>query len=123
MKVTEIAFTGYPVTDIRRARAFYEDLLKLEPTRTFGSGDVLWVEYDIGPATFAISNMSGEDWKPSREGPAVAFEVDNFDDAIARLKEHGVKFSVEPFETSVCRTAIVADPDGNSLAIHRRHFT
>jgi predicted enzyme related to lactoylglutathione lyase len=123
MKVTEIAFTGYPVTDIRRARAFYEDLLRLEPTRTFGSGDVLWVEYDIGPTTFAISNMSGEDWKPSSDGPAVAFEIDNFDEAIAQLKERGVKFSVEPFETPVCRTAIIADPDGNSLAIHKRHVT
>lgn len=123
MKVTEIAFTGYPVTDIRRARAFYEDLLKLEPTRTFGSGDVLWVEYDIGPTTFAISNMSGEDWKPSSDGPAVAFELDNFEEAIAQLKERGVKFSVEPFETPACRMAIIGDPDGNSLAIHKRHVT
>ena len=121
MKVTEIAFTCYPVTDIRRARTFYEDLLMLEPTRTFGSGDVLWVEYDIGPATFAISNMAGEKWKPSSDGPSVAFEIDNFDQAIDRLKGHGVKFSLEPFETPVCRMAIVTDPDGNSLAIHKRH--
>lgn len=121
MKVTEIAFTCYPVTDIRRARTFYEDLLKLEPSRTFGSGDVLWVEYDIGPATFAISNMSGENWKPSSDGPSVAFEIDNFDQAIDRLKGHRVKFSLEPFETPVCRMAIVTDPDGNSLAIHKRH--
>ena len=121
MKVTEIAFTCYPVTDIRRARTFYEDLLMLEPTRTFGSGDVLWVEYDIGPATFAISNMASEKWKPSSDGPSVAFEIDNFDQAIDRLKGHGVKFSLEPFETPVCRMAIVTDPDGNSLAIHKRH--
>ena len=121
MKVTEIAFTCYPVTDIRRARTFYEDLLMLEPTRTFGSGDVLWVEYDIGPATFAISNMASETWKPSSDGPSVAFEIDNFDQAIDRLKGHGIKFSLEPFETPVCRMAIVTDPDGNSLAIHKRH--
>jgi predicted enzyme related to lactoylglutathione lyase len=121
MKVTEIAFTCYPVTDIRRARTFYEDVLMLEPTRTFGSGDVLWVEYDIGPATFAISNMAGEKWKASSDGPSVAFEIDNFDQAIDRLKGHGVKFSLEPFETPVCRMAIVTDPDGNSLAIHKRH--
>jgi hypothetical protein len=27
IKVTEIAFTGYPVTDMPRARAFYEGTL------------------------------------------------------------------------------------------------
>jgi hypothetical protein len=32
MKVIEVAFTGYPVTDIARAREFYEGALKLEPT-------------------------------------------------------------------------------------------
>jgi hypothetical protein len=26
MKITEIAFTGYPVTEIDRARAFYEGI-------------------------------------------------------------------------------------------------
>lgn len=26
MKITEIAFTGYPVTEINRARAFYEGM-------------------------------------------------------------------------------------------------
>jgi hypothetical protein len=70
MKIVEIAFTGYPVTDIQRARAFYEDVLKLESTRTFESGDRHWTEYDLGPSTFAISNMSSEDWKPSNDGPA-----------------------------------------------------
>ncbi len=39
MKIVEIAFTGYPVTDMRRARTFYEDVLKLESTRTFENGD------------------------------------------------------------------------------------
>ena len=70
MKIVEIAFTGYPVTDIQRARAFYEDVLKLESTRTFESGDRHWTEYDLGPSTFATSNMSSEDWKPSNDGPA-----------------------------------------------------
>src|ERR1700722_12782699 len=72
MKIVEIAFTGYPVTDMPRARAFYEDVLKLESTRTFESGDRHWTEYDLGPSTFAISNMSSEDWKPSNDGPAIA---------------------------------------------------
>ena len=31
MQVTEIAFSMYPVTDIKRARAFYEGTLGLTP--------------------------------------------------------------------------------------------
>lgn len=119
MKITEIAFTGYPVTDIARARSFYEDLLQLKPTSTFEHEGRHWIEYDIGPATLAITNMS-PDWKPAAGGPAVALEVADFDAAVAALRGAGVHFSVEPWESGVCRMAVVSDPDGNSLAVHHR---
>jgi predicted enzyme related to lactoylglutathione lyase len=120
MKIVEIAFTGYPVTDLKRARAFYEGTLKLEPSRTFGGGDQAFIEYDLGPATFAIANMAGEDWKPSKDGPCLAFEVDDFDAAIADLRKAGTRFYLEPMDTPVCRMAVVGDPDGNSITIHKR---
>jgi predicted enzyme related to lactoylglutathione lyase len=121
MKIVELAFTGYPVTDIKRAQAFYEGILKLEPTRNIESPNGHWIEYDLGSSTFAISNMSKEEWKPSSDGPAVAFEVDDFDSAVGELRASNVKFVIEPFESPVCRMTIVSDPDGNSLAIHQRH--
>jgi predicted enzyme related to lactoylglutathione lyase len=121
MKIVELAFTGYPVTDIKRAQAFYEGILKLEPTRNIESPNGNWIEYDLGSSTFAISNMSKEEWKPSSDGPAVAFEVDDFDLAVGELRASNVKFVIEPFESRVCRMTIVSDPDGNSLAIHQRH--
>jgi len=34
MKVLEIAFVGYPVTDLKRARQFYEGTLGLKMTRS-----------------------------------------------------------------------------------------
>ena len=115
MKIVEVAFTGYPVTDIERARAFYEGVLKLEPTRTFENPNGHWIEYDLGSSTFAISNMFKEEWKPSSDGPAVAFEVDDFDSAVGDLRASDVKFVLEPFENPGCRMAIIADPDGNSI--------
>src|SRR3984957_6902218 len=121
MKIVELAFTGYPVTDMGRARAFYEGVLKLEPRRTIENRNGHWVEYDLGSSTFAISNMSKEEWKPSSDGPAVAFEVDDFDSAVGELRANNVKIVIEPFESRVCRMTIVSDPDGNSLAIHQRH--
>jgi catechol 2,3-dioxygenase-like lactoylglutathione lyase family enzyme len=37
IKVNEIAFVAYPVTDKQRARDFYEGLLGLKPTWTASS--------------------------------------------------------------------------------------
>ena len=72
------------------------------------------------PLQSAISNMSSEDWKPSNDGPAIAFEVEDFDSAVPRLRANNLKFTLDPFETPVCRMAIVLDPDGNSICIHKR---
>jgi len=121
IQIEEIAFTGYPVTDIARARSFYEGVLGLKLTTQFEHEGRHWLEYDLGPATLAISNMSGEQWKPSADGPSVALEVADFDAAVAHVRAAGVRFLLEPTDTGVCRMAIVADPDGNSLALHRRH--
>ena len=121
MKITDVAFTGYPVADIVRARAFYEGLLKLEPSRIFENPNGHWIEYDLGSSTFAISNMFKEEWKPSSDGPSVAFEVDDFDSAIGDLRAGDIKFVVEPFENPACRMAIITDPDGNSICLHKRH--
>lgn len=74
MKIVELAFTGYPVTEMERARAFYEGILKLE----------------------------------------------DFDAAVGELRANNVKFVIEPFESPVCRMTIVADPDCNSVCLHKR---
>jgi predicted enzyme related to lactoylglutathione lyase len=121
MKILELAFTGYPVTDMKRARTFYEDVLKLELTRNFENSNGHWVEYDLGSSTFAISNMMKEEWRPSSGGPAVAFEVDDFDSAVGDLRASNVKFVREPYASPVCRMTIITDPDGNLVCIHKRH--
>src|SRR5687768_18496043 len=119
-KVIEFAFTGYSVTDMGRARSFYEETLKLTPASVFDMDGKFWVEYEVGPHVLAISNQS-KDWEPSPNGGGVALEVEDFDTAIAWLKQRGVKFYLEPFASPVCRTAVISDPDGNSIAIHKRN--
>jgi predicted enzyme related to lactoylglutathione lyase len=115
--ITEISFTGTPVRDIKRAREFYESTLGLKPTMESAGG--MWVEYTIGGSTFAIG-CYGDVWKPSSDGTAVAFEVDNVDAEIARLKSKGVKVVMEPMDTPVCKFGIIHDPDGNPILIHKR---
>jgi predicted enzyme related to lactoylglutathione lyase len=119
MKVIEIAFTVYPVTDLKRACQFYSGTLGLKESRRWGDDTKAWVEYDIGPGTLAITNFS-EDMKPSQHGGGAALEVDDFDEAIARLKGAGTKFYWDVQDTPVCHMALVADPDGNSIGIHKR---
>ena len=119
MKVTEIAFTGYPVTNITRARQFYEEVLGLKATMVFGDEKASWIEYDIGPGTLAISNFA-PDWKPSPGGGSAALEVDDFGAATRQLEASGAVFHVKPMETPVCHMAVVADPDGNSITLHKR---
>ena len=122
VRVKEIAFTGYPVTDLPRARAFYEGVLGLKQALAFEHGGAAWIEYEIGGGTLAISNMMPE-WKPSPDGPSIALEVEDFDAAVAALRTAGTKFLLEPMVGQTCSLAVVADPDGNGVAIHRRNET
>jgi predicted enzyme related to lactoylglutathione lyase len=46
-------------------------------------------------------------------------EMEDFDAAIAELKKANVTFVAEAFETPVCHMAVVQDPDGNKLMIHK----
>jgi catechol 2,3-dioxygenase-like lactoylglutathione lyase family enzyme len=118
MKVVEIAFSCYPVTDMSRARAFYEGVLGLTATMDIQTEGDHWVEYDIGAGTLAIANAPGI--SPSLDGCSVALEVDDFDKAVAELKAAGVAFNIGPLETPICHLAFVRDPDRNSIGVHKR---
>jgi predicted enzyme related to lactoylglutathione lyase len=120
VRIKEIAFTGYPVTDLARARVFYERVLGLVPSVILDHGGKGWIEYEVGSSTFALTNMDTEHWKPSADGPSIAFEVEDFDAAMQAIRNAGVQCQGEPMEFPSCRFAVVADPDGNSVAIHHR---
>src|SRR4051812_31553226 len=119
MKVIEIAFSCYAVTDMARARSFYEGVLGLKPTTVTDTEHGKWTEYEFGPYALAIGSAPG--FKPNPDGCSVALEVDDFDKAIAELKQHNLKFRIEPLPTPVCRMAMIFDPDGNTICIHKRN--
>ena len=91
MKAKRLLF-GIPLTDIRRARAFYEGYRGLKVSGEFGEG--IWIEYEIGPDTLAIGS-AGDQWRPSKDGTSVAIEVENFDAAIKSLKLANPQFAAE----------------------------
>jgi predicted enzyme related to lactoylglutathione lyase len=116
MKINAIGFVAIPVTDVRRARKFYEDVIGLKVSDEMMGGR--WIEYAVGEDTLAIANVN-DAWRPSDQGTGAALEVEDFDDAIKRLKDRHVHFAAEPFETPCCHMAVVQDPDGNKLIIHK----
>jgi predicted enzyme related to lactoylglutathione lyase len=116
MKAKKIAFTGIPVTDMKRARGFSEGVLGLRVSGAFGEG--VWTEYEIGPDTLAIASV-GEQWKPPENGISVAIEVEDFEAAIKSLKETKAHFAEERIQNPVCWMAVVQDPDGNKIIIHK----
>ncbi|MFN2508979.1 MAG: VOC family protein [Chthoniobacterales bacterium] len=116
MKVKAVGFVAIPVTDLKRARAFYEGVLDLEVAGEMMGGK--WVEYEAGETTLALASL-GTEWVPSDQGTAAALEVEDFDEAIRKLKVAVIRFAAEPFETPCCHMAVVQDPDGNKVIIHK----
>jgi len=118
--IKEIAFVGYPTKNMKIARGFYEGVLGLVPTEEFGSvtDESEFVEYSVGSGTFSIGCM--DNWKASPDGPSVAFEMEDLDEAIKKLKENNITFTMEKIDTPVCSMAMILDPDGNSVLIHKR---
>jgi catechol 2,3-dioxygenase-like lactoylglutathione lyase family enzyme len=115
--ISSIAYTGYPVEDIVRARRFYESTLGLTPAESFGDK---WQEYDIGCGTFSIIQV-GEttpDRMKARQG-SIALEVDDLDTEVQRLKELNVPIIWGPNDGANCKAATIENPDGNLVWLHQ----
>ena len=120
MKVTDVAFFAYAVSDMKKARAFYEGVLNLKPNSEYdGSGNANWVEYDIGPTTLGIGCAPGL-FDPSPKGASAALEMEDFDAALATVKGKNIPIVMGPQEYPSCRMVIIADPDGNRITLHKR---
>ena len=111
--ITDLAFVVYPVTDIARSRAFYEQSLGLKVAESFGDA---WIEYQVGSATFAITNNFGF----TAPSSSVAFEVDDLDSQVASLRAAGVAVPGDIGDFPSCRMVLINDPDGSTICIHQR---
>jgi catechol 2,3-dioxygenase-like lactoylglutathione lyase family enzyme len=118
MRIVDFSFVVYPATDLARSRAFYEGVLGLTSASSCEDTNGFWVEYEIGPHTLAIGNRPF--MKPSGDGPHLVLEMDDFERTVEHLRHHNVQFALEPFDAPGCRGAIILDPDGNKLGIHKR---
>ncbi|HSC91591.1 MAG TPA: VOC family protein [Gaiellaceae bacterium] len=118
--VTGVSELVLEVGDLDAARRFYADVLGLPLVERWGEGQAAWV-------------MAGERtriglWRPfvgiagARGGAHVHFALhlapEDYDGAVARLRERGYEPHEERFEAyGDSRAAYVDDPDGNVVEL------
>ncbi len=118
MRIKAIGFVFLNVSDFRRSVHFYTEILGLKQTHEYKGS---WAEFDAGNVTLAIG-VYGKGPSPKQRGnsTAVAFAVDDVEKAVAFLKRKGVVVVLPIKEHGVCFMAMVVDPDGNELILHKR---
>jgi catechol 2,3-dioxygenase-like lactoylglutathione lyase family enzyme len=115
------ATTMLAVKDLDRARAFYEQVLRLTPV---GPQDEEVQMYQTGDSLIAVyvSQYAG-----TNRATALNWEVDSVEDAVRELKGRGVTFEHYDLPETTrqgdvhisgpIRNAWFKDPDGNILAV------
>lgn len=115
----KVAFTMYPISDVARARKFYEETLGLQLGSTGNQGNVYWVEYDLPQGgCLALTNYF-PDQPSGTAGGTIALEVEDIEKLMADLKAKGVTFRGDIIHSPVCRMAVCLDSEGNSVLLHQ----
>lgn len=106
------------VTDLVKAKAFYVDLLGLPLA---GQSEMLIEFFPGAPSTLGVAlAMQDEARKLVGRHTGITLKVEKIEDLCEKLSNGGVRF-IEPLESSPWgKMAVIADPDGNQLALVNR---
>lgn len=111
-----------PVSDMGRARHFYESVLGFSAAREEADG----VSYRAGDTEVLVYPSA---YAGTNKGTAASFRVpeDDFDAEVAALQERGIEFQTFDYEgvtwddgvatLGSLRSVWFSDPDGNILAV------
>lgn len=113
-----ITWFEIPVTDIKRARAFYENLLAAQLTPYPGEPCFLFPVKDGEVAGCIVSRPQS---KPSSDGTIVFLNADaQLDDAVKRAQGNGSTVIVPRTEIPGGHGffAVVTDSEGNHIGLH-----
>ena len=115
MSVRGVDFVVVNVADIDAAVRFYREVAGV--TAPLLEESATWAELDLAPVALALRHDASD----PGVNAAVSFGVDDVDATVERLRAAGRPVLIEPRDSGGCRSALVTDPDGNLLLIHRRH--
>jgi catechol 2,3-dioxygenase-like lactoylglutathione lyase family enzyme len=118
-EVRRTDFIGVSVRKRDAASAFYGGTLGLRPNPRASDA---WPEFEAENVGLVLSTPEQRGEPDYRPAYGVALRVDNVQQSMSRLRDRGVVFEFpEPYDSGVCNMAFFADPDGNSLMLHRRY--
>jgi predicted enzyme related to lactoylglutathione lyase len=121
--VTGVDYVGIPSNDLETARAFYANVLGLEPSSVWQRGDepALGAEFETGTVTIALINCPGLGIPFGANPAPLALQVEDVAQARAQLESRGVTFLGDDIDSGVCHMANFKDPDGNAIMLHQRY--
>lgn len=122
MKIENIDFIVTEVTDIQKSIPFYRDILGL--SFEYFNQEADWAEFSIGNNTLALCGPNAKSWgapyqKSPQAGTAIAFAVDNIDEALQEIRQNNVTILTDKQDSTVCYFAVICDPDGNRIWLHQ----
>jgi len=109
-----------PVSDLSRAKSFYEACLSIKIAETeMGPNKMGWFPMEMGVAGAAGALIQGEGYRPSHDGSLVYLHVDKIDPTLEAIGSAGGK-TLKP-RMSIGEHGFVAqfeDTEGNRVALH-----
>lgn len=112
-----------------RALAFYTEVLGFKKSKDIPVGEFRWITVvspeghpDVELVLEPNANPAGKTFQEAlfAQGiPLTAFEVDDIESETRRLKQAGVKFTMDPTAMGPVKLAIFADTCGNLIQIYQ----
>lgn len=122
MKLNTVGWFEIPVTDMQRAKAFYETVLEIELSlNQMGPIEMAWFPWDHEASGAAGSLCKGEGYEPCHKGSLVYLNVPEVEAFLASVVEAGGK-ELMP-KTSIGEHGFCGqfeDTEGNRIACHSR---
>jgi predicted enzyme related to lactoylglutathione lyase len=114
--VVGVDFVCVSAPDHEASVAFYEEVLGLERSKSWGNLPA--TEFETGNLTIVVVDWTalGRDNQPNPN--AIVLAVEDVPAAKARLESDGVHFASDVIDSGSCHQAYFADPGGNALGIH-----
>jgi predicted enzyme related to lactoylglutathione lyase len=124
----KIKMNSIMVEDQERALRFYTDVLGFATKHDIPVGEYRWITVvapgrdDLELALEPNANPAGKAFQQAmfQQGiPLTAFESEDLEAEVERLKGHGVAFKTEPTQMGPVKVAVFSDTCGNLIQLYQ----
>ena len=123
MKRNMVGWFEIPVSDINRAKTFYEDVFQVKiDIQDFGGLEMGWFPFTEGKEGAAGTLIKQESYVPSHEGTLIYFMSDDVQIELDRIESAGGKIYQPKTQISPEHgfMGVFEDSEGNRVALHSK---